>query len=350
MQDRMDLFYVLTQRYCSGIFLTDSQKPDPGSAGQKETVFFGKGMIIAILGIVAVLIILLVVTSGASLGQGATVPAQQCAASTVKYVNENLVQPGSAVTFVSVSESKGLYDIRVTYQSKEIPLYATKDCSLLFTSSMNMNGAKATPAPTKAPVKSARPAVDLYVMAFCPYGTQAETVIRPVYDLLGSKADIHIRYITNVKGSTIDTVSSLHGNTEAKEDLNQLCILKTQPAKFWEYLRMFNEQCYPKWQDASGLETCRKNVTATLGIDTASLTTCTAGADGIALLKADEANSTTYDASASPTLIINGVEYSGARTPDAYKQAICNSFETAPAECSTTLSSTSASAAAGGCG
>ena len=51
----------------------------------------------------------------------------------------------------------------------------------------------------------------------------------------------------------------------------------------------------------------------------------------------------------SPTLVINGVEYNGARTPEGYKQAICNSFETAPAECSTVLSAVS-TAVSGGCG
>lgn len=317
---------------------------------KKETVFFGKGMIAAIIGIIAILVILIVVSNPGGSGMGTVVPAQKCADSTIRYVNTNLVQPGTEATFVSVSESKGLYEITAKYQSKEIPLYATRDCTLLFTSAMNMNAAQATPAPTKAPVKSARPAVDLYVMAFCPYGTQAETVMRPVYDLMGSKADIRIRYITTVQGSTIDTVSSLHGNTEAKEDLYQLCVLKNEPARFWEYLRLFNDQCYPKWQDTAGMETCRKNVTATLGINTATIDSCTGSADGIALLKADEADSNTNGAGASPTLIINGVEYRGARTPEAYKQAICNSFETAPAECNTVLSSASASAAAGDCG
>lgn len=306
-------------------------------------------MIAAILGIIVILAVLLVITSPGSSG-GAVFPAQKCADNTIKYVNTNLVQPGSEVTFVSVSETKGPYEIKAKYNSREIPIYTTRDCTLLFTSAMNMNAAQATPAPTKAPVKSVRLSVDRFVMAVCPYGTQAETVIRPVYDLLGAKADFHIRYITSVQGSTIDTVSSLHGNAEAKEDLNQLCIIKSQPGKFWEYIRLFNEQCYPKWQDSTAFETCRKNVTATLGIDSAALASCTAGADGIALLKKDETDSNTYDATASPTLIINGVEYSGARNPEAFKQAICNSFETAPAECSTTLSTASASAASGGCG
>ena len=103
-------------------------------------------------------------------------------------------------------------------------------------------------------------------------------------------------------------------------------------------------QCYPSWQNATALDSCRKNTTATLGIDSAKIDTCAQGAEGLALLKADETASAKDGATASPMLFINGVKYSGARTPEAFKQAICNSFETVPAECSTVLSSTSTSA------
>jgi hypothetical protein len=197
---------------------------------------------------------------------------------------------------------------------------------------------------TKAPVKSARPAADLYVMSFCPYGSQAETAMGPVVDLLKSKADIRIRYITTISGTTVDSVNSLHGPAEAKEDLRQICINKYYPEQFWSYIKTFNEQCYPSWRNATVLDSCQKNTTAALSIDSAKIDTCAQGAEGLALLIADEAAAAHDHATASPMLFINGVLYSGARTPDAYKQAICNSFETVPAECSTVLSSSSASA------
>jgi hypothetical protein len=205
-----------------------------------------------------------------------------------------------------------------------------------------------TPKTTPALVKSARPAVDLYVMSFCPYGTQAETVMSPVVDLLKSKADIQVRYITTITGSTVDSVSSLHGRTEAMEDLRQICINKYYPDEFWPYLKTFNEKCYTVRGNATMLASCRKNADTTLSLDSAKIDTCAGGAEGLALLKADETAAVKNGAMASPTLVINGVQYSGARTPEAYKQAICNSFETAPAECNTVLSATS-SATSGGC-
>lgn len=340
------------------ILLTDSSATDKGSPASspgcppgKRTVFFGKEMIAAILGIVALLIVLLIIsTTGSSSSQETIVPLQQCQESTISYVNMYLVQPGTAVSLLSTRETNGLYEIKASYQSQEITLYTSRDCSLLFTGgALNMKAARPTPVPTKAPVKSARPAVDLYVMSFCPYGTQAMTVMRPVSDLLGDKADIRVRYITTVHGTTIENVDSLHGISEAKEDLYQVCILKEEEQHYWEYVRLFNEQCYPLWQDSTRLGNCRANVTAVLGIDTASVDACTAGTDGIALLRADSEDSEKNNAGASPTLLINGVEYRGARTPEAYKQAICNSFDAAPAECNTVLSSTSASGSPGSC-
>ena len=148
---------------------------------------------------------------------------------------------------------------------------------------------QATQQATKAPVKSARPAVDLYVMSFCPYGTQAETAMGPVVDLLKSKADIRIRYITTISGTTVDSVNSLHGPAEAKEDLRQICINKYYPEQFWSYIKTFNEQCYPSWRNATILESCQMNTTAALSIDSAKIDTCAQGAEGLALLGADEA-------------------------------------------------------------
>jgi hypothetical protein len=248
-----------------------------------------------------------------------------------------------------------LYELKARYQSENITLYTTKDCTLLFTNTVNMTiatgsqqTAQATQA-TQAPVKSARPVVDLYVMAFCPYGTQAETVMSPVVNLFKSKADIRIRYITTITGSTADSIDSLHGMSEAKEDLQQICINKYYPDKLWAYLDTFNRECYPSWQNATALASCRKNTAAALSLDSAKIDTCAQGAEGLTLLKADETAAAKDGASASPTMFINGVKYSGARTPETFKQAICNSFETAPAECNTVLSSAS-SATTGGCG
>jgi glutaredoxin len=191
--------------------------------------------------------------------------------------------------------------------------------------------------------------VELFVMAFCPYGTQAEAALDPVVSLLGTRADITVRYIASVAGTTADSVESLHGPAEAKEDLRQLCINRYSPAQFWAYLTAFNRECYPGWQNATFLDACSANTTGKLGMDNRKIETCATGSEGLDLLQADEAAGVGYDVQSSPTLIINGQVYTGARTPEAYKEAVCSHFDTPPAECATTLS-TQAATSSGGCG
>ena len=41
--------------------------------------------------------------------------------------------------------------------------------------------------------KSDKPLVELFVMAYCPYGTQAEKGLIPVIELLGDKIDASIK-------------------------------------------------------------------------------------------------------------------------------------------------------------
>ena len=320
-------------------------KPEKTGSG-----IFGKWATAAIIGIVAILIIFLLVNLN-QLNQASVVPPATCGEKVIAYINNNLVQPGTSATLISINESRGMYELKSQYQSQAVTIYATKDCALLFTNTLDMNAPPAKTAPVEPPKKTDRPVADLFVMAFCPYGTQAETVMRPVVDLLGTSADIRVRYITTSNGTSASDVLSLHGPTEAREDLRQLCIRGTTAEKYWDYLKAFNNQCYPVWQNTSVLDSCRKNITAALGIDLAGTDACASGDNGLSLLKTDQIDSTKFGVTGSPTLIINGVESAASRTPEGYKEAICNSFNTPPAACNTTLSAAPASSTtAGACG
>jgi glutaredoxin/uncharacterized protein YuzB (UPF0349 family) len=276
------------------------------------------------------------------------ISATTCGDRVLAYVNGNLVDKGTAATLVSAADQHGIYSVNVSYQGEQIPLYTTMDCTLLFMESLDMSAPQPTPTPTPEPVKTDRPSVDLYVMSFCPYGTQAEATMKPVVDLLGKKADIRLHYITTVTNTTVESVRSLHGAVEAQEDLRQICIQKYSPVNIWAYLARFNKDCYSLPRDTAGLLNCSRNITASLGIDDGKINVCATGTEGIGLLKADEEAVTENGATGSPTLLINSVEYSGSRTPEAYKLAICGSFTTPPAECSTVLSSEQA-AVGGSC-
>jgi hypothetical protein len=321
-------------------------------------VLGNKGVIAGIIIILVIIALVAIFFATANSGGEAAVPPEECGASVIAYVNTNLAAANATATLVSVTEKNGMYQVAARYQSRNMSLYATKDCTLLFTSSYDL---KATPAPTASPkpttsptpvplpVKASRPSVELFVMSFCPYGVQAETVMDPVVDLLGTKADITVRYIAKVQGTTVDSVKSLHGLSEAKEDLRQLCVMKSYPDKFWDYVKLVNAQCYPIYKNATQLASCQQNVTSTLGIDNQKIETCATGSEGLDLLRADEVITGNYKVTGSPTLIINGQRYSGQRTPEAYKQFICARFETPPAECSVNLSAQAVAGSSGSC-
>ena len=315
--------------------------------------FFNKSALAAIIGIAAVIVILLVFGIMQSTpGQATVVPAQACTEKTLRYINNNIVSPGTSASLVTVTESHGMYEMKIAYLGQEMSVYTTRDCSSLFTRSIDMNAAtrgSSSAQPVADPVKTERPVVDLYVMAFCPYGTQAENVMKPVVALLGSKADIRVRYITTATGTSVASIYSLHGPKEVQEDLRQTCIIRNNPDKFWEYVSRFNDACYSQYQNTDKFDACRGNVTASLGMDTHAIESCATGEEGLALLRADEELSNAVGAASSPTLVINGQVYYGSRTPEAYKQAICDRFVTAPGECSTVLSSVQVTAT-GNCG
>jgi len=301
-----------------------------------------------------VLVVLLAVTlfSGFSItGKSvAVLPADDVGKKAINYLNSNIVQPGTTATYVSTKDIGSVYEISFLYQGKNNSVYSTKDGKMIFLYSFDTSETlpTQTQTTTQAAQKTAKPTVQLFVMAFCPYGIQAETAMKPVVDLLGGKADIQIHFIASVGGNTPDTVQSLHGAVEAQEDLRQVCIIKNYDQKtFWNYVTQINTNCASKYNDPS-YESCWKEAAGKAGIDVSKIDTCSKGSEGVGLLKADAGLSSSKGVSGSPTLIINGATYNGGRTPDAYKQGICSAFTTAPAECSTALSSTGA-AATGGC-
>jgi len=332
------------------------ETPKKKAATPSSPLLGNKGFIAGL-----VIIALIVSTVGyifATSGGGVSVvPPQECGANAISYMNANIAQANATAELVSVTEKNGVYQIAARYQGRNISIYTTRDCNLLFTSSYNMKGTVATTTPTPSPtptvppepVKSSRPSTELFVMSFCPYGVQAENVMKPVVDLLGTKANITVRYIATVQGTTVDSVKSLHGLTEAKEDLRQLCVAKYYPSKLWPYLMDIDANCYPIRQNVTSLDACSVNATRKLGIDNQKIETCASGSEGLALLSSDEAITKNLKITGSPTLLINGQKYTGQRTPDAYKQGICDHFVTPPAECSVNLSAQAVTASSGTC-
>lgn len=194
------------------------------------------------------------------------------------------------------------------------------------------------PAPQPVAVtKSDRPKVELFVMAYCPYGLQMEKAYLPAWDLLKNKADIDVKFVSY----------AMHGQKEVEENTRQYCIEKDQPAKYQAYLKCFTgsgdfTSCLTQTgMSESSLASCVNATNKTY--KTMDLfkdqTTWLSGRYPQYPVHADL--NTKYGVQGSPTLVINGAQVDNVgRTAEAVKQAICASFNNPPAECQQTLPNT----------
>jgi hypothetical protein len=300
-----------------------------------------------VLGIL-VLILLISNFSGAGL-TGKTVSEDKAGQNLVNFANSQ----GVEAELINVSSQGAFYKVYLSINDQVIPYLVTKDGKNFLSESYLIPLAveeeteipENTPVTTNVP-KTEKPAVELFVMSHCPYGTQAEKGIIPAIELLGDKIDFKLRFV----------YYAMHPSQgEVEEELNQYCIQKIQPDKLISYLK-----CFLQEGDSAS---CLTEV----GINKVTLNSCTASADkefGILenkndkskwlsgnypLFNVDKELNELYDVAGSPTLVINGVQVSSARDPASYLEVICSAFTegNAPEECSQELSTTSYSAGFG---
>lgn len=275
----------------------------------------------------------------------------------IDYINSNLLQGQAIATLTGVSESNGLYLISLSISGKTYPSYITRDGKLLFPSVVNM-------AETQVPAQDAtaafdapdsgKPNVKMFVMAFCPYGQQAESGLEPVYALLGDKITIepHFVFYDNYRDGSAQycmangTICSMHGVAELNEGIRQMCIYRDYgAAKFWDYVTKVNSGC-----NSGNIDACWEGVAKTVsGIDVEKVKGCLKD-EGVALATKEKDLNDEYGVSGSPTIFINEQLYAGGRSPEGFKQAVCSGFTTEPAECSQVLSGAGAATTAGGAG
>lgn len=288
-------------------------------------------------------------------------------AKTETFVNTYLMQTGNKATIKEVTTEYGLYKLKIDIVSDVIESYVTKDGKLFFPQALNIDqissGAKnkanaAAPAAPAASVtnKSDKPKIELFVMSYCPYGTQIEKGLLPVLATLGNKIDFALKFCSY----------AMHGQKELAENLTQYCIEKEQPEKFDNYLKCFLEAgdsagCLTKTDvKKTKLDACVAKTDKEFKVNDnfASKTDYQGSFPGFAVEKADNDK---YNVGGSPTLIINGQEISSERDSASLLKTICSAFNNPPKECDTVLSSaspasgfgsgtTSGGSASAGCG
>jgi hypothetical protein len=280
-----------------------------------------------------------------------TVSKEVTAQNAVNFISANYLSPGVSARLDRVTEESGVYKLAIEYsssQGKQVSsVYLTRDGKLLFPNAYSLT-ATTSAATTKKTVEEScseqskveTPVLEVFVASYCPYGTQIQDVLAEVVSGVPDLAkNIRVRYMGGV---TNGTVWSMHGPTEAAENLKQICIREEQPDAYWKYVSCF--------LNSSSSTEC----VTTAGIDLTKLTRCTADpARGITYAEEDFAREESYGVTGSPTLFLNGVKVSefnfGGRNPEAVKTLICCGFSDQPGSCATRLSNVSASASQGSC-
>jgi glutaredoxin len=182
---------------------------------------------------------------------------------------------------------------------------------------------------TDAYSKTNEPELEFYVMSFCPYGNQAEDVLKPVYDLLGDYALIEPHYIQGPDPSSEDGYKALHGPQELHQNVRELCVWNYYDQDtWWDFVMDVNADSTSQNADSTWEQSATAN-----GIDVQVIKDCEEN-EMSDLLDAEIALTTAYGVTGSPTFIINGEKYVGSRTSDAVKDALCCSFNDVPDECS----------------
>lgn len=285
------------------------------------------------------------------LGKGnASLNKNEISEKVVNFVNANFLNSqGQTASVVSLTEESGIYKIELKVDESQFASFVTKDGKYLFPQVIDM-----MPKLTEIP-KAEKPNLKLFVMSFCPYGTQAEETLYPLINLLKGKIDFEIAYIISENEGKF---SSLHGDDEVNQDVRELCVTKYFPEKSLDFNHKINTSC-----TLENVNTCWKEPANELGIDLSKIENCLKDEsqellnNQLVLNKnefqvQDSSKHNSQDKESiysSPTLVINDVIYDGSRSLEGYQAAICSIFTNQPKECGEKLSG-SAAEVQGGCG
>ena len=280
--------------------------------------------------------------------------AQEVAQKAVDYLNDNLLSEGFSASLISATEKEDIVKVSFSIADQEYNSYVTKSGDLFFVEGINLNE-KIVQAGEEV-VQSERPEIQLFIMSYCPYGLQVQKVFLPVYELLGDKVDMNIRFVSYV----------MHEKEEIDENLRQYCIQKEEKEKYDDYLSCFIEEGS---YDEENFGICLERT----NIDQDKMNDCIVEADQSYNIYSQYEDQSTwlggsyprfdveldlneqYGVGGSPTLVINGVVVASAqqncpagkecviisdmkRTPEGYKKIICQAFIDQPEECSQILS------------
>jgi len=269
------------------------------------------------------------------------------------FVNNNLLQPGTTATVKSAVKDGGLYSVVITVGKQDITTYITQDGKKFFPEAMDTAPAPSAAdqakqqaaAPQQDIPKSDVPDVKLFVMSYCPFGTQMEKGILPVLDTLKSK----IKYSLEFVDYSMHNNKATNDRKELDENLRQYCIEKNQPTKLNTYLACFLKKgqgteasCMASaGANAAQVATCMKQADTQFNVTKNFDDQSTYSGGQFPIFEVNKDDNVKYGVQGSPTLVINDVTASAAgRDSSSILKTICGAFNNPPKECAAKLSTT----------
>ncbi|MFP3949540.1 MAG: DsbA family protein [Candidatus Micrarchaeia archaeon] len=269
------------------------------------------------------------------------------------------------VTFTRYEEADSHVALYYDVMGQEMPLYVSKNYKYIYPSAMDVStmeeevaaakeqylaNLSAQPEEPEGFPTSAEPEVYLFLMSNCPYGNLAENAIVDVVGLLEGNVSfepvyiiydesVHPSYSADSGECLVDenneTYCSMHGLYELEQGIREKMIYNRYGEATWaEYATAVNSECFDTGKD---IETCWKTVAEAQGINTTEIEE-SFDSEKYTILEREKQITFSTQNFGSPSMIINGVKYSGPRSPEAYKEAICSSFTESPEECFSELS------------
>jgi hypothetical protein len=272
----------------------------------------------------------------------------------VKFINEELLQGKQQVDIQEFVPEGDLYRAKIKVGEQELVVYITADGKKFFPQVIDVDELAAQgqnqPETDKAKTpenipQQAIPEVKLFVMSYCPFGTQIEKGMLPVLKTLDDKIKFKLEFVDY----------AMHDKKEIDENLRQYCIQKNEPAKLAGYLECFLKK-------GEGTEA---DCMSTAGVSASKVAECVTATDkefSVTQKFNDKSawrsgqfppfdvngeENTQYGVQGSPTLVVNGVTAESGRDSKSLLETICQGFSEKPEECNAQLSSTSPSAGFG---
>ena len=254
-------------------------------------------------------------------------------ASVTSFINDTLLGGQATAKIEEVTDVGNVYKLKISINGQPIESYMSKDGKYFFPEAFNMASSskkEVTKNPASAGViKNEKPKVELFVMSYCPYGTQIEKGILPVVQALGDKIDFSLKFVDY----------AMHGQKEMTENLVQYCIGAEQNDKLNLYLG-----CFLKDGDSVGclkttavnqkkLNLCVQNADKEFNV-TSQFTNKTNWKGNFPPFDVNKSDNTKYGVQGSPSLVINGVQVSVNRDSASLLTSICGAFNTQPEICS----------------